>query len=519
MQTATAMDVRRQYSVNGDWDEELKRIKENDPDVTVFDEDWIQDLTDDGLEQLGKDIANNTHLDYVNLSHDAINDHKMSFLFRGLNRSSSIKHLNLNNNQLSVAAIRGMVPFLQNANNLTKLDLDENNLQSEGFNVMFKALSDSPIEQLRCAYCDIKSIEIDTKQIPRQLKKLFLQGNIINADGCRGLAKLLEGGDATALTDLYLSNNQVDYDGVEILAKALRKNKSLTDLDLKNNKIGSDGVAALATALKSNTTLETLHLCNNKIGDDGVAALVVALRRNTTLRELYLRGNTGMSKIGKISLLKLVIDISSIEATLQSNHTLTELKFTDYNDRSDIIQHLIDTAVEITSYSPGVVGREKVRRLLLNDTKRAQLADIQGVTHSVYSEIDSLYLPEVLALINRYSYSYPSGKELFPALKSTMTGLLSRVDMKLCIQEQMARHEARIEKQAALYEARISEHRDQIAHHEEQIKATISERESMMDEHGVKMEELKARLAAMEDPGQEKNQDTRTQSNKRRRVD
>ena len=38
------------------------------------------------------------------------------------------------------AGVQSMVPFLQNANNLTSLDLDENIIQSEGFNFLFRAL-------------------------------------------------------------------------------------------------------------------------------------------------------------------------------------------------------------------------------------------------------------------------------------------------------------------------------------------------------------------------------------------
>ena len=91
--------------------------------------------------------------------------------------------------------------------------------------------------------------------------------------------------------------------------------------------------------------------------------------------------------------------------------------------------------------------------------------------------------------------------------------------MKLCIQEPMARNKARIEQQVTLHEEGISGHRDQIAHHESRIRDMISKHESMMDEYGVKMEELNARLAAMEDTDQNVNQETRTQSNKRRRVD
>ena len=182
--------------VSSDWDEELQRIRENDPHTTDFgDESYdeeIRNMTNDGLEQLGKDIANNTHLTYVDLSHGALNDHVMSFLFRGLTRSSSINHMLLYENQLSVAGT-SMVPFLQNANSLTYLDLDDNNLQSEGFNELFRALSDSPIERVDCCRCGIESIDIDIEHTPRQLKDLHLDGNIIKADGCRELAKLLQG--------------------------------------------------------------------------------------------------------------------------------------------------------------------------------------------------------------------------------------------------------------------------------------------------------------------------------------
>ena len=554
------MDVRR-YTVYAEWEDELQRIRENDPYKTGLDvegyESDIQNMSDDGLEELGKNISNNTHLTRVDLSQGVLNDHNTACLFRGLTKSSSIKEMGLYENQLSVSGVRSMVPFLQNANNLTELDLDDNNnFQSEGFNSLFRSLHNSPIETLQCENCRIESIEIDCTQIPRHLRYLSLLGNRINADGCRGLAKLLQGGDAK-LESLNLNRNEINDDGVKILAEALKKNKSLESLhlsnniikddgaaalaaalqsnsmlkalDLDSNRIGDDGVATLAGALQSNATLIYLDLGNNEIGDDGVTALAAALQSNATLKELDLRGNTGISQRGKISLLKLVIDISSIEATLQSNHTLTKIYVTGKRpyeteighdeEGNDIIQQLINEAIDINSggwVSIELAGREKVRKIQIHGTKRAQLADLQGVTHSVYSEIDSLYMPEVLALMNR---SYYRRRELFPALKSTMTGLLSRVDMKLCIQEQMARHEARIEQEVADYELGVTFHRNKMAYHETRIKAMTSKHESVIDEHEDKIEKLNARLAAMEESDQEKNQETRTQSNKRRRVD
>ena len=252
-----------------DFNATLKGIKKNSAETKALDErglfDYIDNMTDEAWEELGRDISNNTHLTKVKLSRGALNDQKISFFFRELTRSSSIEQLSLFDNELSVAGVRSIVPFLQNTNSLRELYLHSNNIQSEGFNLLLRTLSNSPIEKLGCCECGIESIEIDSENIPIHLTHLNLHDNRINADGCRGLAKLLEGEDTT-LTDLYLDNNKIDDEGVTILVDALRTNRSLLDLSL--------------------------------------------------------RFNDGISDQGQIMLLKLVNDVSSIKAALQSNHTL-----------------------------------------------------------------------------------------------------------------------------------------------------------------------------------------------------
>ena len=381
------------------WDERLLRIKENDPNVKSIDnfqfneDDDIQNTTGEKWEELGSDISNNTHLTELNLHSGALHNDKISFLFRGLTRSSSIKTLNLNGNGFSVGGVRSMVPFLQNANSLTSLYLRKNNIQSEGFNVLLRALRNSSIESLICNDCGIDSIEIDSENIPVHLKALYLNCNSIDADGCRGLTKLLQGRDAT---------------------------------------------------------LETLYLQNNKIDDEGVEILVETLQRNTSLRELYLVGNEGISKRGKTSLLKLVNDISGIEATLQSNHTLRHLNVVEQRI-TERIQMLINTATRINKSfegDPETAGREKVIQTQLNSKTRADLTALQGVNHSLYSEIDPLHLPEVLALVGRRL----GQKELYTALRSAIAGVISIVNREQCIEVQMAYHASKLEHHASRLE-------------------------------------------------------------------
>ena len=110
----------------------MQRIKENDPHTTVInwngrerdDYFFIQSMTNKDWEELGRDISSNAHLKDLTLREGALDDRKMSSFFRGLTNSSSIKQMNLNENGLSAVGIRSMVPFLQSANNLTSLDLD-----------------------------------------------------------------------------------------------------------------------------------------------------------------------------------------------------------------------------------------------------------------------------------------------------------------------------------------------------------------------------------------------------------
>lgn len=354
-----------------------------------------QDITDEDWVEIGNVFSNKEYLTTLSLHSGALNDRKTALLFQGLTGSSSLEDMGLHRIELSAVGVRSMVPFLQHTNSLRCLNLSNNGIQSEGFNALFRSLRNSPIEKLNCTGCGITSIEI--RCIPKHLKVLYLDENNINADGCRGLAKLLRGGDAT---------------------------------------------------------LETLHLQKNKIDDEGVEILVDVLQNNTSLTQLFLEKNHVMSKRGQIMLLKLVNNISSIEATLRSNQTLTELEVSEtWEDEVEeyTIQRLINVATDINrlyKHKPERAGRGKVIKTQLNNESRAELAELQGVHQSIYSEIDPLVLPEVLSIIGRrhgqggilIPWNLMAHKldveDMYVALKSSVAGVISIVNRKACIQEE-----------------------------------------------------------------------------------
>ena len=139
-------------------------------------------------------------------------------------------------------------------------------------------------------------------------------------------------------------------------------------------------------------------------------------------------------------LLKLVNDVSSIEATLQSNHTLKNVDVQSNNYYCFDRDHHISNATRINSSAsnPYRVGRAKVIETQLNSVIRAELGELQGVNHSVYSEINPLHLPEVLALVDRH---HGQG-ELFVALRSSIAGVISTINRKQFLKEQWEYHNA-----------------------------------------------------------------------------
>ena len=349
----------------------------------------LNELTYEDWEQLGRDLANCEKLETIHFQNDIVRgemnfDQIISYLFRGWPRQSSIRRMEFLFNQLSAAGIRSMVPFLQRANNLQSLFIYGNSIQSEGFNLLLRALHDSPINGLRLMRCDIQSpIEIDIDHSPRHLTYLNLEENSINANGCRGLAKLLQGGDAI---------------------------------------------------------LGHLNLINNDIDDEGVEILVGTLQNNITLKNLNLRGNDGISKRGQIMLLKLVNDISSIDATLRSNHTLTELNVNGLDPihkKTEEIQWYINFACDCRS------NRQKVIETQLHSTRRSDLYRLQVIERSdtaFYGEFDPLHLPEILALLGQAH----GLSELHIALKSSMAALLSTVDRIGCLEQELAYYQSKV---------------------------------------------------------------------------
>lgn len=264
--------------------EHMKAIMNNNPDATDlrlgFDIDTKQ-LSTLVWELLGRYIANNNHLKTFQLS-TAIDNKNLAALFQETRKNNSIKELDLHSSSMGVDGLQCVIPFLEKSTQLTSLNLSTNQVGTEGFELLVNALNRGPIEELILDCCGIESIAaLENCTLPK-FHKLVLNANRIEGNSISALER------HTTLKILCMRYNQIGIDGCTAIASLLRgEDTSLTELDLEYNNINDEGVELIAASLKENIALEILRLENKN----------------------------DIAEKGHVALLKLVNDVSSIENT------------------------------------------------------------------------------------------------------------------------------------------------------------------------------------------------------------
>ena len=347
--------------------------------------DDMECFTDQAWRLLGRYIANNTHLKKIDFDECHLTDRKMALLFKELVKSVSLERLDIDENEFGIDGVRSIVPFLQNCPKFSKLYLSGNsNFNSGCFEVLVSVLNG-------------KSITI-----------LYLQHNNIE--------------DISALNRYNLPN--------------------FANLDLNGNKIGREGCITISKLLqKEGSNLTHLKLVDTGIDDKGAAILSTSLKYNTTLRYLDLSENN-LTNEAYVAFSKVLIDITSIERTYNSNHTLLSCDIGgDISTRR--LKPLIDSACKDDNNRANA-SRTKVIKYQLDSQKRKELCHIQGVQYSsignLFADIEPILLPNILALIgSRHGQS-----ELYTALIPTAPDLLSYIDRKALLDDKMATNTAQI---------------------------------------------------------------------------
>ncbi|XDV28548.1 hypothetical protein PO909_031819 [Leuciscus waleckii] len=336
-----------------------------------------------------------------------------TFVF--VNSPSSVHHFRLRKCGLTEESCSALATVLRSNSSLKELDISNNNLQDSGVKKLQNGLENTncTLERLRLSDCSIseegyKALASALRSNPSHLIDLDLRGNDPGQSGVKELSDLLQDQNCQLKTlrllqspdadeackylteDFYIKNplllrelnlsehelgdtrvNQIaallkdkhcklntlelrkcglTEESCSALATVLRSNSSLKELDISNNNLQDSGVKKLQNGLENtNCSLEKLRLSDCSITEEGYKALASALRSNPShLIELDLRGNDpGQS------------GVKELDDLLQ-----------DHSCSLKTLRFLSPAADEACQYVRGIVGKNPLLQRELNLSER-----------------------------------------------------------------------------------------------------------------------------------------------------
>ncbi|XDV23186.1 hypothetical protein PO909_027873 [Leuciscus waleckii] len=267
-------------------------------------------------------------LNTLMLRNCGLTEESCSALATVLRSNSSLKELDMSNNNLQDSGVKKLQKRLENTNcRLQKLRLSNCSITEEGYKALASALRSNPshlIELdltgndpgqsgvkelnnlLQDQNCQLKTLRFlapaadEACQYVRGivgknlllLRELNLSDRELGDSNVKNLVPLLQEKHCK-LNTLMLRNCGLTEESCSALATVLRSNSSLNELDMSNNNLQDSGVKKLQKGLENtNCRLQKLRLSDCRITEEGYKALASALRSNPShLIELDLTGN------------------------------------------------------------------------------------------------------------------------------------------------------------------------------------------------------------------------------------
>lgn len=220
-------------------------------------------------------------LSYLNLSNNAMGE-KGVRAFRSLLKSqNNLEELYLMNDGISEEAAKAVSELIPSTEKLRVLHFHNNMTGDEGAIAIAEIVKRSPaLEDFRCSSTRVGSeggvALAEALGACTHLKKIDLRDNMFGVEAGIALSKVIP--VFVDLTEIYLSYLNLEDDGAEALANALKESApSLEVLDMAGNDITAKGVASVAACISSKQFLTKLNLAENELKDQGAILISKAL--------------------------------------------------------------------------------------------------------------------------------------------------------------------------------------------------------------------------------------------------
>ena len=277
-----------------------------------IDSKWPKSKWANGTVQYERNDSVKEYVVYSNQTTHKLpfNDTEAILLIAIAHGNADVKIIEIVNCEISANAAIVISDFLKRNETFKNLKLSQSTVSIEAIEHIMKAIqtnTNTSLEMLDISsnnLCDDGVIVI-SKYLKhnRTIKELNIAGNIITEQGAKIFA------------DLFCCNCKIEtVANSGSLSKITKVYSALQKIDISHNFISDYGAAAIGECLKLNKVLKELNLSDNKINNYGVAKIADAIKINTTLLKLNISHNI-ISTDGVVA----------INEYLKFNKTLLEL--------------------------------------------------------------------------------------------------------------------------------------------------------------------------------------------------
>uniref|UniRef100_A0A8C2G424 Uncharacterized protein n=1 Tax=Cyprinus carpio TaxID=7962 RepID=A0A8C2G424_CYPCA len=274
-------------------------------------------LTDKSCPALATVLGSDTGLKELNMNNNNLQDLGVKLLCTGFKDiNCKLEILRLRDCGLTEESCSALATVLRSNSSLKELDMSNNNLQDSGMKKLQKGLENTKctLEKLRLSDCSIteegyKALSSALRSNPSHLIELDLTGNDPGPSGVKQLSDLLQDPNCQLKTLRFLG--PAADEGCQYVTGIVGKNPLLLrELNLSGCKLGDTGVNQISALLQDkHCTLNTLKLSFCHMTDEGCSAVTSALKSNPShLRELNLSGNKLLEDSGVKNLSDLLMN-------------------------------------------------------------------------------------------------------------------------------------------------------------------------------------------------------------------